>query len=452
MYKLASIYDEIFNDKEIINILHSFHTNNWKEMEKKDKRNIVSKLDKRVTSIIGYKPHLMKFADTDADGKYYDNTNSILISTNLYFNQYDVLDTYFHELRHSIQKRTIEYKNIEKFDVTKKELYEWQINFKNYATGVNNYVPCCYPLYRYQPVEVDAYYHGAVCTLRAAKIIQNKLGKDVKFEEYVNKATYEIEDYFLEDANSVKKRKEKKEQIIKDFNKNEIEEIDAYKEMIELKQKYENQLDKLSLEELFSMFNGNFWDKLLIKTKIDVLIEFDIRKNKKRGRKLIDIKAVEEDDTIEIDGLIYSSNDVVGMLQDLMVSQTKLEIQQIIEDKIDWNQSLKEDLKVNMFIHDGEYVNLKTEEKNPFLYLIQPVELYKSEFMGLYFKKIYDAGISKYGKDDLDWQTMIDIYSVNKINESVEFYLDKTFDEVYIENVEEMKNKIKKLNVKNKIK
>ena len=182
MKQLDSMYDRIFEDKKLQKLFLNFHIKNWGKLSVEQKQKIIKEMNGRVASLYGYEVCKIKKIKTNHYGAQNSFTWEINLSETMLETSsgYEVLDTYFHELKHAFQTRAIQNRLTDKEHVEENDRKKWQANFlpSNYFGGDS-------PYYQYQAVEQDAWVTGLLFTRRI--YFMNKLAIpdiDPTWQEY----------------------------------------------------------------------------------------------------------------------------------------------------------------------------------------------------------------------------------------------------------------------------
>ena len=110
MFKYDGFYNKLFEDKEFVNILCSFHTSNWGLMDKEARFSVIKKFVDRYCFLLGIPSlKIKKYKNKKTSGFYSDNKLQVAVNEKSVENgnPYDILDTLFHETRHNFQERAI---------------------------------------------------------------------------------------------------------------------------------------------------------------------------------------------------------------------------------------------------------------------------------------------------------------------------------------------------------
>ena len=107
MFKYDDVYNLLFENKDFVDILCKFHSSNWNNLEKKEKDELIKSFISKYCEILKIDKIKFKKGQANYAGMYMDIGGSIAINWEKNPNQYDVLDTLFHELRHNFQNRAV---------------------------------------------------------------------------------------------------------------------------------------------------------------------------------------------------------------------------------------------------------------------------------------------------------------------------------------------------------
>ena len=110
MKQLDKMYDIIFEDERLQELFLNFHTDNWCLLDKDEKFLIIEEINTIVSDLYGYEKNKINKTESHFYGFHSSFKWEITISEESleYDNGYEIIDTYFHELRHAFQSRAIE--------------------------------------------------------------------------------------------------------------------------------------------------------------------------------------------------------------------------------------------------------------------------------------------------------------------------------------------------------
>lgn len=454
MFEYDSFYNVLFENEDFLNVLYKFHSSNWDKMDYKEKKKVVDDFLNIYCEILKI-PHIKKNnIKIKYAGVYLDSLSSILVDDgylNGKKNQYDLLDTLFHEARHNFQYRSI-VNNLSSIEwVSEENRKLWKMNSRKSPAGYSNYINVEEKgnLYYIQPLEEDAYKAGLLLAKNSFKFIKDKLGEDLKYYEYCKGQEENIMFFFSDDELYKTIREQHKKEVMEYFEKNN--------KFFELEKKcsdiakpiFSKKVEDLSLYEIQSLFSSYVWPNLDIDYKVDVLKKFDKLTNKVA---LIDI-VKSGNSGIKIDNLIYSAEYIHAIVNYIYSVQIFDMACAIAKGKLDFDEKIKDDLITNMIMVNRKRINFIEEKENMFTYAIQPFALFEAKLAYKWFEELKKIHIDVYGFNDDGYDGWLDTYNYKKIIPYVEKAYKKPFREVYKQLVSDMKENLQiALEEKEKIK
>lgn len=453
--ELDSLYNEILADNEILEILAFFHTNKWNKLEISEKKDKILKLDRRIMLLIGYKPHQIVFPSLSyLWGECIPEESVILISDKLFsnkHNQYDVLETYFHELRHSFQYQIAEGMNIKGINIAKNEDTLWALNWKH-----GNYIKSTNPLYDFQPIEMDAHYCGFAVAQKAAMILQNNYGFDPEFRKYVENNTEKIANYFLDDDYSKTRLKQKRQLVLQKYQENSSNMdttinsanssdvlSDKEIELIEIgKCIFNKGVSKLKDDELFYLFNPVCNNFLSIEDNVAVANEFIKRTSINKAENQIFVE--NKNDKYYINNSAFSENIWGKYKMNLLLEKI------IIKDTNDFKNCEKyvndskflKEIKNNFYQNQkGEYIALYNDKDEFYKHRFQPSVLFLNKTIFKIERKILDQSnkLCKYKEYEMEPCLRSNLNAEIK---QAEMIYNKPISVLYSEVIDEIEEKI----------
>ena len=226
MFKYDEFYELLFKDDKFIGLLQNFHSSRWENLDLDNRYEIVKSVIDRYCEIL--KIDNVKFKKEKIkkySGSYVDLNLSLNVSEHdiKEGNQYDILDTIFHEARHNFQHRAVAKKLTDIESVDEKIVKEWKLNFLKSPRGYSNYISFEDEngyLYNYQPVEADAFKTGLSLAKKSYEIIKENNGPDVNYYRYAHKYKELIMKYFSLEEEYVEEFKKYRGEVFESFNKN----------------------------------------------------------------------------------------------------------------------------------------------------------------------------------------------------------------------------------------
>ena len=443
-------YDVLFNNEKFVNVLCKFYSSHWENCNIGERIDIIKEFVSIYCEAFKINNLKVKMVETSHSGTYMDYKTMVNVNKDAVINgnQYDVMDTLFHELRHNFQHRAIAGNidsEIEKVD--ENIVKEWKLNFKSSPTGYHNYISTkgekSY-LYYYQPVEADAFRTGLSLTRKAYSIISKIKGEDVEFKEYGKMYRDYIMTYFSKEEEFVAIFEKYRKEIFEIYDENN-EKFKLEKECLnKAKVLMEKAIEDMTLEEVCSLFSVYVWAYLEDDYKINLIKEYDKRVNKHKPVKIEKVG----NSTFRIDGVIHDRSQVASILNTLFSYEFRKKVEAIINGKESCSANLKEELEVNMYEHNGKKINYIADSDNFTMYSIQPYALYEGKVVVEQFKKVKECEANFYGVNGESFENMIDFYDYDKYIPYIEEFFEKPFKEIYDGLVKKMKEKINKINNK----
>jgi len=447
MFKYDKVYDNLFNNSKFLDILYKFHSSNWENLDVEARYGIVKEFVECYCDILKIKKIKANKVSTKFCGAYYDMGSLVDVSHKSIKEDpaYEVMDTLFHELRHNYQERAIDGNITELESPSEEEIKNWSLNFMSSPSGYSNYISTegeNSELYRFQPVEEDAFRHGLSLTRKSYELIKEKLGKDDEYAYYgaqnrnVIMALYSNEEEFVD---NLTKSREKVFEIFKNNNKKfEIE-----KKCMKIAEKImKKEVEDMSKEELCSLFSVYVWAYLDDDYKIELIKEYDSRVNKYKPVKIEKFS----NSAFKIDDVPVYRSDVLSILNMLFSYEFRKKVEGIISNKEECNENLKEDLKVNMYTIKSRKINYIKDADNLFTYSIQPYAIFEGKVIIEQFREMQRSEEKIFGIKEGDYDSMIDFYDYDKYIPFIEKFYEKPFKEVYNDLVNSMRENIKKVN------
>lgn len=442
MFKYDDVYNLLFENNEFVNILYRFHTSNFNNLDKKGQNDLIREFIDKYCEIL--KIDQMKFKKGQSKhyaGAYMDIGGSVLVNLDNNCNQYDVMDTLYHELRHNFQHRAVS-KNLTELESVDEELVKkWKVNFLSSPRGYSNYISTKgenSELYYYQPVEKDAFMTGLSLTKKSHDIIQEKYGRDSVYEKYGRAQMVTIMLYFCDEKEWVENMKIAESKVEEIFAKNNKEKEIEKKCLTIANKTMEKEIEDMTMEELMSLFSVYVWAYLDDDYKLELLQEFDSRVNKYKSLKI----EMDGNSAFKINGLQHERNQIMNILNTMATFQFENYTKAVVKGEAPSDEKTREELKLNLFKDGKKMINYVKDSENFFLYSIQPYALLEGKMVIELFKKIKNVEIDTYDIDTGYYDDMIDYYDYDKYIPFVEAFYNRSFDEIYDDIVNQMRNKV----------
>lgn len=448
MEKYDLFYDILFEDEEFLNVLYKFHSNNWKNLDAKGRDKVIKSFIEIYCDRFNIDKVSKYSLKGGYQGVYFDLVSSIYVK-DAYLkddaNQYDLIDTLFHELRHNFQRRAVA-GYLTKYEyVSDNDMKAWELNLKSSPAGYSNYIGASGEkehLYLCQPVEIDAFKHGLLLTRKTYDVIRKKIeDKDPKFTEYCVTNEPNIMYLFSNEKiyaeTRVKHRKE-----LYEFYRNNNKVFDLENKCMSIAEPILSKKEgELTLEEMETLFSSYVWASISIEKKIEILKRYDELTN--------DIEPVKIEKAgntgVKVGKFIFESNYIHSVLNAIFSCQCIEYADAIVDGKIECNSDIKEDLIANLYIHKGKEINFLIEEDNQFEYSIQPYALFEADFINEKLDRLKKRHYEVYGVEDKAYDVIKEIYNYKKMIPFIENFYGKPFKQVYDKLVRRMKNNIEEI-------
>ena len=444
MKQLESMYDLIFEDKKLQQVFLNIHSSNWDKLTIKEKQNVIKQINGRVAALYGYEICKIRTDDSANCGSQNSFTWEISLSNHTLENYdgYEVIDTYFHELRHAFQHRAVQNRLTDKEIVSEDNKNKWKRNFlpQNYFGGDSDY-------YAYQSVELDAWVTGLLFA-RKIYFMNKKVIKeeDPKWEEYCSKHRSLIMT-LVSDCKEAKKVVEENEEEIDRIYATRSDSVEQLEKGIEyahtiLKDK---KIEELSFEEIAILMSPYAFPTLDTKQSVAVA---------KRYSELVkvgDEEILVKENTvgsIKVGELLHGIDNAYGLANDILTINYKRIVELIINDMdvgFEVNDTMRNELKLNMYKDKkGKHINYISDMDNLLLYSVQPIAKYESAYVLNEFKKLKDAELKAYGTNSSVWSYWERMYDNTLIFKTFARLVDMPFSEYYKKQLKEYKANIAK--------
>lgn len=450
MQQLDSMYDIIFQDAKIRKVLLNFHSSIWDTLTVFQKQKVIKELNGRIAHLYGYKENKINKTQRASMGshdafKWEINISEDVLETS---NGYDVLDTYFHELRHAFQARAVQNKLTDKETVSEEDKQAWKKNLlpQNYFGGDSRY-------YKFQALEKDAWKTGLLFARKVYFMNKRVIGKeDPKWEEYCSKY----------------------KQVIMTF----VSDSKAYKKLIEINEREIDKIYSSNKDDISLVDKGIFYvDEILSKKSIQELdftevgillspyafINLDIRQKVDLIKRYCSIVKIGDGPieigentvgSIKIEKELYSLENSYGLVNSILTINFKRIVELVIndaDDDFEMDKKAREEIKLNMYRNKkGTYINFVPDTENMLLYSIQPIARYESHYILSEFKKLKDVEYKAYGENSRVWAYWQRLYDNRLIFKTFAKLVDMPFKQYYQQQLLEYKQKIIKEEQKNK--
>ena len=447
MKQLDKMYDIIFEHPRLKELFLNVHSSKWKNLSVDEKKEMFIEINSIVANLYGYKENTLKFIKLRGYGaqnafKWEIFINEDSLATD---DGYEVIDTYFHELRHGFQARAVQNKLTDKEYASDEQKKEWKRNLLpgNYFGGESQY-------YQFQSIEKDAWITGMLFARRIYFMNKEVLNlEDEEWENYCARARENIM-IFISDSKESKKIVEEVAEIIDDIYSERRDEIEQLDKGVE----YYNELTKLSIESLdfnqiATLLSPYAWLNLDIEKKIRVV---------KRYCEIVgiseDIITIEENTvgSVKIGDNLHTFNDGYSLVNDALSINFRYIVEAIVEDRdseFEVDELAKEEIKLNMYkAEDGTLINYVSEYDNYFMYALQPFAKYEAIYVLSQFEKLKQAELESYGKNSSLWQMWERLYNNKMIYAMYTKLTEIEFEDYYKTLIDSYKDKRKASEVK----
>lgn len=445
MFKYDDVYNLLFENKDFLNILYKFHTSNFDNLDKNERNNLIKEFIDKYCEIL--KIDQMKFKKGQSKsyaGAYIDIGGSVMVNIDNNCNQYDVMDTLFHELRHNFQHRAVSKNLTELESVDEEQVRKWKVNFLSSPRGYSNYISTkgeYSELYYYQPVEKDAFMTALSLTKKSHDLIAEKFGRDTIYEMYGRAQKIRVMLYFCDEKEWVENMKIAESKVEEIFAKNNKEKEIEKKCLIIAKKTMEKEIEEMSIEELLSLFSVYVWSYLDDEYKFELLKEYDSRVNKYKPIKI----EMDGNSAFKINGNPHERNQIIDIINTMATFQFESYAKAVVKGIAPSDEKTREEIRLNLFKDGNKRINYVKDSENFFLYSIQPYALLEGKMVIELFKKIKETEIEIYGINTGYYDDMIDYYDYDKYKPFVEKFYGRSFDEIYEDIVNQMKEKVNKV-------
>ena len=445
MKELDKMYDIIFENERLCELFLNFHSKNWYSLTVDQKVSIIEEINEIIANLYGYTKNKIKLDDGGFYGAHSSFTWEIKISKNSLENDngYEVIDTYFHELRHAFQIRVIENRLTSKETPVDADLLEkWNKNFLpvNYIHGHS-------PYYKYQYVERDAWAHGMLFARKVYMLNKNKIQThDGEWDKYCNLHRSIILEFISENDKAEEILTSYDEEIDKLFDENikDVEEYRMGKEYVENILK-NHKISELSFEQVALCMSKYSFPYLDVSSKVQVIRRYYhfIKVSEKKY-------SIKEHTlgSILVGSTMHTSESALGIVNSILSFNFEELADGICDGSIsDYPLSTraKNELKLNMYKNaEGRRINFVKDKDNMFLFSLQPYAKYETSYVLKEFKRLKDIELAYFKKNHSDWTYWENYYNNNAIFGFASRFLDMKFQDYYKQQLEKYRARILK--------
>lgn len=441
--ELETFYDIIFQDEELVELLSYFQGSKWFDIDNNQRMEIIEKINDKVAALYGYKaPYIDKNNRKNLYG-YQDAFNweiSINEST-LDDNPYEIIDTYFHELRHAFQYRAIENELAGGEYASKEDIKAWR---KNIFPG--NYFNAQTKYYYNQPLEKDAWIHGFLFARRVYFLNNpNKDKKDKYWNEYCSKYRNLIMMFVSDNELSNKLIKEVDDIIedIYDSKQEDVAYLDKGRQYIKKLVKYKG-IENLDFNEVATLLSPYAFCNLTTSNKVKLINRY-LELNKYGNKKLEASEVTVQ--MIKLGKNAFGVNSSLSLINHIISYNFAEMTKDIVKGKLKDNNLSKsaiEEIRLNLYKNkDGKMINFIKDIDNLFLFSLQPYAKYESIYALKEFKKLKDAELIAYGENCRQWDYWERFYDNKLIFKVASEIFDVKFSEYYNNKLKEYRENIK---------
>lgn len=450
MKELSKMYDIIFQDEELQKLFLSFHSKNWYQLDMNQRFSLISKINERVANLYEYEVNKIKHDKVIGYGshsafKWEISFNDMSLE---YDNGYEVIDTYFHELRHAFQNRCVQNKLTDKEEATEEQKESWKKNLLpgNYFGGNSEY-------YKFQSIEQDAWITGMLFARKIYFLNKKVINEpDEEWEKYCNLHRDTIT-LFISDNLDAKVLLEKTEKEIDEIYASKSDDI----EQLEKGSKYvdeilkNNEISKLGFNDVGILLSPYAFFNLDITQKVELI---------KRYRDLTrvdDRKVVVKENTvgsIKVGRNLHFIEDSYGLVNDILSDNFRNIVDNLVagtEMNYEVSDRAKKELKLNMYRDEnGKFINFIKDSENLLLFSVQPYARYETYYILEEFMKLKKIELEAYGKNSEIWKFWERFYNNNLIYKTFSKLVDMPFSEYYNIQLGKYRERIAKYKSNNK--
>jgi len=429
--ELEPMYDTLFEDEELRKLFLNVHNKYWSKLNIKEKVDLVKQINEKVASLYGYRTPIIKLNKVATYGAYSSFYWEIFINPDSLKNDngYEVIDTYFHELRHSYQKRCVENELTDKetYDENLKKLWARNQIPGNYFDGDSSY-------YKWQPTERDAWSTGVLFARKIYMLNKKVISeKDPTWETYCQAHKDVIMNFISasEESKEYIAAAQKEIDEIYDARSSDLEQIELAKEYIEKLAKNSN-IDELSYEEIGILLSKYCYRQLDISNKVKVWKRYyDLTKVDNNSYKI-------EENTIDSikcgKRTVFASN-ALAIVNILLTENFIKIVNAIVNDKkigYSLSEEATREIKLNMYKDENKKkINYIGDNENLFLFSLQPYARYESGYVLDEFKRLKDIELKYFKKNSNVWAYWENFYDNSLIYKTAEDLMGMSIEEYY---------------------
>ena len=361
MRKLDSMYDVIFQDKEIRKLFLNFWGPIWANLSVERKIEIMKELNERVSKIYGYPTPILNQVNDKNYGSFGAFNWKLTLNPKVLEEDtgWETLDTYFHELRHAFQHRAIENELTDSEKVEGRSKLLWQRNFLpgNYFGGQSEF-------YLYQSVEEDAWRTGMLFAREVYKICKEEYKiEDPSWKAYCSAHKVIIVDFISENEDSQEKLEKIADAIkeIYDGREEDLEQIEMGKKFI--KELENKKASDMTMEEIATLLSPYAFTYIEVERKVELLKRY--AELIKIGKRSISIKE-NTVASIRIGKHLYSVSDPHSLVNSILSIQFTNIVDYVLKGEdigYSLNENAQKELRLNLYKNKNNTTTLEYYKK-----------------------------------------------------------------------------------------
>lgn len=437
---LDKMYDIVFEDEKMQELFLNFHSKNWYSLAIDEKKKIIEEMNKRVAELYGYTPNSIRYEKSGFYGSHSAYKGEISVNLTSLENDcgYEVLDTYFHELRHDFQSRAVE-----------NELNEGEYMDPEFKEElIKNMLPGNYLIdgeyYKFQAMERDAWFTGMLFARRVYLLNKQKITtNDQMWQKYCADHKDVIINFISDNEESRNKINEMKAHLEEQYD-SKIEDKPQYDmgRMIYDVLKHQN-FDELSFKDVASLLSPYAFSNLDISEKVKLLSRY--RDLVKYGGLKYSIKE-NTIGSIKLRNRTFPIESSLTLINDLLSFNFENMVEDIVSGRkqaYPLSRRAINELTLNMYKgRDGKKINFVKDSDNLFTFSLQPYAKYESGYILSEFKKLKQVELEVFGKRHSVWDYWDNFYDNKIIFETASEVLGVPFEEYYENLLEQYRENI----------
>ena len=434
------MYDIVFEDKRFQELFLNFHSKNWAVLTSDQKFEILEEINQKMADLYGYQLIKLRQEKTGYYGYHSAFKGEIVINKESLENDcgYEVIDTYFHELRHDFQSRATENELTDKeyIDPILKEELEKNMLPGNYLRDGE--------FYKYQAMESDAWSTGMLFARKIYLLNKKKIPEiDEEWKKYCS-CHKDVIVNFISDNETSREKIATNKKILEEKYSSKISD----KPQFELGKKFYQELrnkdfNELSFKEVATLLSQYAFYNLDVSEKVRLFSRY--RDLVKYGKLRYNIQE-NNVASIKIRNNIWPIEVSSPIMNDLLSFNFKNIVDDIVDGKNEdypLSNKAKMELVLNMYKNkEGKRINFVRDVDNLFVFSIQPYAKYESKYVLSEFEKIKQVELEMYGKKHFNWDYWDNFYDNKLIFKTASEVMGKPFSEIYQELLEKYKANI----------